>query len=183
MNLWGRKWSPHPIPPPSYDHHLRQLAFKNPPPKSSGEFQPSEHEHPVLLAWPLQWTFLCSELQLFSLFHLNVHWAQDLGLANTNEKPNIWQRLTTGFSRDYGYRAAGLREMKAKIGKLQMISKGESMQSLETSTTYEMSCISQVTFWGDSCELFAALFLQGKFGTERLPYDIFHHELRACLAE
>ena len=71
--------------------------------------------------------------------------------------------------------------MKQKIGKLQMISKDEFMQSLETSTTCEMSCISQVTFRGDSCEFFAAL-LQGEFGTERLPY-IFHHELRACLAE
>ena len=30
MNLWGRKWSPHPIPPPSEDRHLRaffMLAF------------------------------------------------------------------------------------------------------------------------------------------------------------
>ena len=72
--------------------------------------------------------------------------------------------------------------MKQKIGKLQMISKDEFMQSLEISTTCETAGISQVTLWGDSCELFAAL-LQGEFGTERLPYDIFHHELRACLAE
>ena len=39
------------------------------------------------------------------------------------------------------------------------------MPSLRTATTYEMSCISQVTLWGDPCELFAAL-LQGEFGPE-----------------
>ena len=63
-----------------------------------------------------------------------------------------------------------------------MISKDEFMLSLEITTTCEMSYISQVTLWGDSWELFAAL-LQGEFGTERLPCDFFHHELRACLAE
>ena len=56
------------------------------------------------------------------------------------------------------------------------------MNSLDIATTCEVSCISQVTLWGDLCELFAALF-EEKFGTERLPYDFFHHELRACLVE
>jgi hypothetical protein len=56
------------------------------------------------------------------------------------------------------------------------------MNSLEITTTCEMSCISQVTLWGDLCELFAALF-EEEFGTESLPYDFFHHELRACLVE
>ena len=72
--------------------------------------------------------------------------------------------------------------MKQKIGKLQMISKDEFMQSLEISTTCETAGISQVTLWGDLCELFAALF-EEEFGTERLPYDFFHHELRDCLVE
>ena len=56
------------------------------------------------------------------------------------------------------------------------------MNSLEIATTCEVSCISQVKLWGDLCELFVALF-EEEFGTERLPYDFFHHELRACLVE
>ena len=56
------------------------------------------------------------------------------------------------------------------------------MNSLDIATTCEVSCISQVTLWGDLWELFAALF-EEEFGTERLPYDFFHHELRACLVE
>ena len=56
------------------------------------------------------------------------------------------------------------------------------MNSLEIATTCEVSCISQVKLWGDLCELFAALF-EEEFGTERLPCDFFHHELRACLVE
>ena len=56
------------------------------------------------------------------------------------------------------------------------------MNSLEIATICEVSCISQVTLWGDLCELFAALF-EEEFGTERLPYDFFHHELRDCLVE
>ena len=63
-----------------------------------------------------------------------------------------------------------------------MILKHEFMLSLEITTTCEVSCISQVTLWGDLCELFAALF-EEEFGTERLPYDFFHHELRDCLVE
>ena len=63
-----------------------------------------------------------------------------------------------------------------------MISKHEFMLSLEIATTCEGSYISQVTLWGDLCELFVALF-EEEFGTERLPCDFFHHELRACLVE
>ena len=63
-----------------------------------------------------------------------------------------------------------------------MISKHEFMLSLEIAATCEVSCISQVTLWGDLCELFVALF-EEEFGTERLPYDFYHHELRACLVE
>ena len=63
-----------------------------------------------------------------------------------------------------------------------MISKHEFMLLLEIAATCEVSCISQVTLWGDLCELFVALF-EEEFGTERLPYDFFHHELRACLVE
>ena len=40
------------------------------------------------------------------------------------------------------------------------------MNSLDIATTCEVSCISQVTLWGDLCELFAALF-EEEFGTER----------------
>ena len=57
------------------------------------------------------------------------------------------------------------------------------MNSLEIATICEVSCSSQVTLWGgDLCEIFAALF-EEEFGTERLPYDFFHPELRACLVE
>ena len=27
VNLWGRKWSPHPIPPPSQDHHTQWIDY------------------------------------------------------------------------------------------------------------------------------------------------------------
>lgn len=54
--------------------------------------------------------------------------------------------------------------------------------AVEIATTCEVSCISQATFWGDLCELFAALF-EEEFGTERLPYDFLLHELRDCLVE
>ena len=63
-----------------------------------------------------------------------------------------------------------------------MISKHEFILSLEIAATCEVSCISQVTLWGDLCELFVALF-EEEFGTKRLPYDFFHHVLRACLVE
>ena len=39
------------------------------------------------------------------------------------------------------------------------------MLALEIATTCEVSCISQVTLWGDLCELFAALF-EEEFGTD-----------------